>query len=121
MLEGWKFGVGESLPEEFDVAGNPYWVIVRGNLVNDTHTDRKGRGLVLQCLHLYATPAVASWRSFVKPEPYSWYGSLSWPERATYCKPAEAQQVENEQPDIAGLVGNVPQNAPVASPNNATA
>jgi hypothetical protein len=123
MLEGSRFAVGESGPEEFDVAGKPYWVIVRGSLVSDTNTDRKGRGLILQCLHLYATPAVVKWQSLEKPDPYSWLGSLRWPERATYCKPAgyadAVQKVENEQSPSQNDYGFSPPPLDAAGQNNA--
>jgi hypothetical protein len=92
VLDGWKFRIGESGPAIYNVGGKLFWIIVRGEIESGSHTDREAHGLSLQCLHLHAAPATADSEAYLKPNPYSWFGSLSWAERATLCKPIPLQK-----------------------------
>jgi hypothetical protein len=83
-----SFGVGDSKPAVYYPQGKAYWGVIRGEVVTGRNVDVRGQPVTLNCLHLYATPATENWHSFVKADPYAWLGVwVSWPERATFCKP----------------------------------
>jgi len=84
----WDTTPGDSPPAVRLADGESYWVIRRDD-VNDAHNDAAGNPVPVHCVHLFAAPAVADARVFLKPRPYSLFGFgwLSWPERGTDCKP----------------------------------
>jgi hypothetical protein len=62
---------------------------------NATHFNANGEPVTVQCVHLFAMPAVADAGVYMKPNPYSLFGFgwLTWPERGMSCKPASASRV----------------------------
>jgi hypothetical protein len=87
VLDHASFGVGDSKPDIYHAGGKPFWGVIRGEVVTGSHVDQHGQPVTLNCLHMYAAPATADWQSYLKPNPYNLAGWVSWPERATLCKP----------------------------------
>jgi hypothetical protein len=100
-----SFGVGDSKAAVYYPQGKAYWGVIRGEVVTGRNVDAHGLPVTLNCLHLYATPASESWHSFLKADPYTWpVGWVSWPERATLCKPT-TQTAADARHALDSLIG----------------
>lgn len=79
---------GELRPVVRIADGQPYWVTARFD-ANAAHYNADGEAVTVQCVHLYAAPAVRDAGVYLEPHPYSLFGVgwLTWPERGASCKP----------------------------------
>jgi hypothetical protein len=89
------WGEGWSEPFVSRVGGEPYWLLLRGDVDASSYSDRHGRPVEMRCLHLYATPAQPDSGQYVKPSPRNFLGWVSWPELATQCRLSPNQQADN--------------------------
>lgn len=89
----WGDGWGE--PVAAKIAGEPYWLMFRGDIDASTYSDNHGNAVEMRCLHLYAAPAEPYSSQFVKPSPRNFLGWVKWPELATHCKPSPNQRADN--------------------------
>ena len=92
IVEKSNWGEGYTTPVVRMAAGKPYWTLLYGETDSDMHTDADGRPVPLQCLRLFAAPAVAESGVYVKPEPFNFVGWLKWPERAALCRRAQSKE-----------------------------
>jgi hypothetical protein len=83
----WHAG-GDLRPVVRTADGQPYWVTARFD-ANAAHYNAEGEAVTVQCVHLFAAPAVADAGVYLEPHPYSLFGLgwLTWPERGVSCKP----------------------------------
>ena len=95
MAANWQWGEGETEPQVHPVAGLAYWVIGRGYTETDLHADASGQPVEMHCIQIYAKPAVADSGAYLKPASRTApFGSFSWPERATSCRPSTIRKAE---------------------------
>lgn len=87
-VESATWGEGLSEPVARMIAGQPYWVLFRGDVDSSSYSDGDGRPLQMRCLHLYAAPAVPDSGEYRRPSPRNFLGWIQWPELAMQCKPA---------------------------------
>jgi hypothetical protein len=95
MAANWQWGEGETEPQVHPVAGLAYWVIGRGYIETDLHADASGQPVEMHCIQIYAKPAVADSGAYLKPASRTApFGSFSWPERATSCRPSTIRKAD---------------------------
>lgn len=88
------WGEGWSEPFVSRVGGEPYWLMLRGDIDASSYTDRHGRPVEMRCVHLYATPAQPDSGRYLRP-PRNFLAWLNWPELAMQCRPSPNQQADN--------------------------
>lgn len=83
----WVASPTDTAPVVRQMAGYPYWVIVRYQQ-DQKHRDAAGQPVTVQCVRLYAAPAEPDAGAYLKPRPYRLHGWgwLKWPERAADCR-----------------------------------
>jgi hypothetical protein len=109
----WHAG-GDLRPVVRTADGQPYWVTARFD-ANAAHYNAEGEAVTVQCVHLFADPAVADAGVYLEPHPYSLFGFgwLTWPERGVSCKPRASI---NNAAQMTPLPPNKPQlNRPAGS------
>jgi hypothetical protein len=86
----WQASGQYSTPVVRPADGQSYWVTAKFD-ANTTHFDANGRPVLVQCVHLYAAPAVADAGAYFKPSPFALFGWgwLTWPERGMSCRPVK--------------------------------
>jgi hypothetical protein len=86
VLARMRWGSNDSAPLVVTIHGAPWWVIARGSVDSDSHTDASGQPVARHCLQLYAVEAVPDAGAFVTPAPYFLGLWLRWPLRAAECR-----------------------------------
>jgi hypothetical protein len=69
-LSDWSWSQGDSLVVVRFFAGQPCWVLVRGDIDDTTHTNAEGHAIVRHCLHLFVTPATRHDGEYLTARPY---------------------------------------------------
>jgi hypothetical protein len=79
----------DSEPTVHAVEGQTYWVIIRRDIEDKSHTDSSGRAFSRHCQHYFAERAaydtVASPALYETPHPYQ-AGQMTWPKVASVCE-----------------------------------
>jgi hypothetical protein len=89
------WGEGWSEPFVSHVGGEPYWLLLRGDIDASDYSDSHGRPVEMRCLHLYATPAKPDSGRYLRPPSRNFLGWFDWPELAMQCRPSPNQQADN--------------------------
>jgi hypothetical protein len=95
-LDEATWGEGWSEPAASSIAGEPYWIMFRGNIDASSYSDSHGQPVDMRCLHLYAAPAQPDSGQYFKPSP-RFLGWVKWPEVAMQCKPSPTQRADNSR------------------------
>jgi hypothetical protein len=89
----WGTGCSDAIVRQ--VGGAPYWVIVCGRTDTTSHMNAEGQPVGLHCVDVYATPATADWREYIKANPYGLFGWwINWPRRAVQCEPFPLKEAQ---------------------------
>jgi hypothetical protein len=93
-LDEATWGEGWSEPTASRIAGEPYWLLFRGDVDSSSYSDSHGQPVDMRCLHLYAAPAEPDSGQYFKPSARL-LGWVKWPEVAMQCKPSPTQRADN--------------------------
>jgi hypothetical protein len=93
-MNGWqnwpsKTFMGDSKPIVHAIEGRSWWVIIRGAMDKTSHADPSGNPDARHCQHYFAAPAQfdpAPPAAYLAPQPYGWFGRMTWPEVAMQCQ-----------------------------------
>ena len=94
-VAGATWAEGWSEPVAGRIAGEPWWLMFRGDLDASSFSDAQGRPIEMRCLHLYAAPATPDSGEYAKPRPRNFLGWVRWPELGIKCRPSPNQQADN--------------------------
>jgi len=88
----WADTSADSPPVVREVAGAPWWIIVRRDQ-NTAHEESDGRPVTVQCVRVYADEATPDAGAYLKPRPYAFWGWgwLTWPQLGADCRTENAR------------------------------